>query len=173
MPGQIDANDAVDVFLFERTTGAVTLVSHAAGSPTSTGAGESVLIGATTLSGDGGVIAFRSHADDLVAGQLDDGGTNPADAFVWERSTGIIGLVSHSAGDLTSATNGVDAVSIAPGGAFATFATTAPDVVDGQLDTNEVEDVFRYERATGETSLSPTQPVHPRRLRMARASPAW
>ncbi len=58
--GQSDTNGATDVFLYERATGAVTLVSHTPASATTTANGASF---SPSISADGAFVAFQSFAD--------------------------------------------------------------------------------------------------------------
>ncbi|HBL30015.1 MAG TPA: hypothetical protein DD490_24515 [Acidobacteria bacterium] len=89
--GQVEANAGGDVFLFDRATGANTLVSHAGFSSTQTGNGPST---APAISGDGRYIAFESSASDLAAGQ-----TGAGSIFVYDRVAGITTRVSASGGN--------------------------------------------------------------------------
>ena len=86
--GEID-NAGPDVFVFDREAGTISLVSHMAGSATTTGDGLSL---DPAISADGTAIAFTSFADNLVSGQND---TNSSfDVFVFDQGTGVISLVS-------------------------------------------------------------------------------
>jgi Tol biopolymer transport system component len=92
--GGTDTNGENDLFLWDRTTGDVTLVSHAAGSAVT--ASDNVTQWAS-LSGDGRWIAFASYASNLIAGSTDTNAGN--DAFLWDRTTGTTSLISHVDGD--------------------------------------------------------------------------
>ncbi|MDQ4134219.1 MAG: hypothetical protein M3179_13705 [Actinomycetota bacterium] len=116
VPGQVDTNAAYDVFLFEPGTGAVTLVSGAAGSATTTANGTS---GSPRLSADGRFVVYESTATDLVTGQTDvpDG----YDILLFDRITGANALVSDVPGSMTTtATN-------AGGSNFSRSATISAD----------------------------------------------
>src|SRR5262245_4814993 len=65
--GQLDTNKSLDVFLYDRVTGAIQLVSHASGSTTMTGNGFSYT-DPSAISADGTVITFLSTATNLVTG---------------------------------------------------------------------------------------------------------
>src|SRR5262249_11718301 len=100
-PGQVEANhNQNDVFLFDRITGAVTLVSHAAGASTTTANGIS---DNPVISADGAWVAFRSGATNLVPGQADANAAT--DVFLFERATGALSLVSRAAGTTTTTAN--------------------------------------------------------------------
>lgn len=68
--GQNDTNGTgTDLFLYHRPTGRVTLVSHAAGSTTTTGNDARYK---PSISADGAYVAFESSADNLAAAQQSD-----------------------------------------------------------------------------------------------------
>ncbi len=147
--GQIDANDGTDVFLWDRTLGSSTLVSHAAGGATTTAAGAS---GNPDLSANGRYLVFLSRAGDLVAGVID--GNSGNDVYLWDRTTGTTVLVSHLPGSPTTTGNGpVFEAAISGDGAFVAFASSAANLVVGQADSNGDSDVFLWERATGTVTL--------------------
>ncbi len=147
--GQIDGNGGADVFLWDRSLGVTTLVSHAAGSPVTAAAGTS---GDPDLSADGRYVVFLSNASDLMAGLADTNGGN--DVFLWDRATGTIVLVSHATGSPTTTGNGpVFEAVISDDGAFVAFAGSASDLVAGQTDANGDADVFLWNRATGNVTL--------------------
>src|SRR3982750_1294861 len=62
-PGQRDTNKATDVFLYDRVTGASTLVSHASGDPATAADG---LSAGAAISADGNFVVFFSTAGNLV-----------------------------------------------------------------------------------------------------------
>lgn len=143
VPGQTDANGAGDVFLWQRSTGTTTLVSHTAGTATTAGNAESTWL---DLSGDGRYFLFRSTATDLVSGQSDANGI--ADVFLHDRVAGTTVLVTHVHGSSTSAgTGGLAEAVLSADGAWAAFTSTAPDLTVGVDPGNR--DLFLYERASG------------------------
>jgi hypothetical protein len=148
--GQSDGNGGADIFLYERSTGAVTLVSHAAGSATTTGNGVSSL---PSISADGAYVAFESTADNLVSGAFDPKGSAGSDVFLWNRATNTTSLVSHStAGALTAGNDSAHNPSISADGAFVAFDSFATTLVSG-TDPVSTNDVFLYSRASGTVSL--------------------
>ncbi len=160
----VDTNGASDMFLFERATGMVTLLSHRAGSPLTTGDASSnfpLFPPALTslLSADGSYAVFVSWATDLVAGQIDvNGGT---DVFVFERATGMISLVSHVPASLTTTSDGGSySPRISADGAYVAFTSSGFDLVPGQVDL-VIDDVFLYERASGLVTLVSHIPASP------------
>jgi Tol biopolymer transport system component len=144
--GQSDANGTEDAFLFDGVTRVVTLVSHIPSSATTTGDAHSCC---GAISSDGNWVAFRSLATNLVPGQTDVNGLG--DAFLMERSTGVITLMSHTPSSPTTTGNGrMDQVpSISANGVFVVFGSTATDLVAGQSDANGSYDVFVFERGSG------------------------
>ena len=88
VPGQIDPTATQDVFLFDRSTGTTTLVSHNAASPVTAGNRKSF---SPVISRDGRWIVFLSDAGDLIPGQ---GATPPAAAFLYDRVAGTTALLS-------------------------------------------------------------------------------
>lgn len=83
VPGQSGPAGHSNLFLFERATGTIQLVSHAAGSPTVSTADSVVDY---DLSGDGRWVVFHSYAPDLVAA-----GAEPVwvpHVYLFDRLTG-------------------------------------------------------------------------------------
>lgn len=132
-----DSNGVVDVFVHDRVTGVTTRESV-----NSSGGQANAFSNWAAISGDGRFLAFRSAADNLVAG--DHNGV--ADAFLRDRLTGVTTRVSVSSlgveGDAPSYE-----VSISADGSFVAFYSEAANLVPG--DTNGWPDVFVHERITG------------------------
>jgi Tol biopolymer transport system component len=157
IPGQTDVPGTSDLFLFDRTTGGLTLVSHAPGSATAA-RGDVLSVG---LSGDGNFIAFTSNSDILVPGQVDVNGL--PDLFLYDRASGTNVLVSHAASSPLTAGNGSSLssfadVALSADGRFLAFASAATDLLPEIDDTNDTFDVFLYDRVTGTTQLLSTAP---------------
>ncbi len=93
------------------------------------------------LSADGRFVVFASGAENLVPGDTN----NETDIFVVDRDSGQIERVSV-ASDGTQANGESSVSSISADGRFVAFYSLASNLVDG--DTNEVEDVFLYDRQT-------------------------
>ncbi len=146
--GQTDANGETDVFLWNRDTGTVTLVSHVAGLPAKTGAGPSF---APAISADGGKVALISFAADLAAGQIDTNGD--ADVFHWDRLTDAMALVSHTSGSAVTAANGGASGRLAITDDSVAFLSTATNLVAGESDGNGAADAFLWNRTSGTTVL--------------------
>ncbi|MBI3925889.1 MAG: PD40 domain-containing protein [Armatimonadetes bacterium] len=99
MPG--DTNGATDIFLHDRTTGAVTRVSV-----DSAGAQADGPSSRPRISGNGSVVVFQSEATNLVAGDAN----GKADVFAYGVGTGQVSRVSQGA----AAFVGDDAESLSP-----------------------------------------------------------
>jgi Tol biopolymer transport system component len=150
--GQVDQSplsfNAPDLFLWDRDTGLIQLVSHEAGLPT-TAAGRCSTFGGLGISADGSRVAFRSEGDNLVAGQ-----TYPEspDAFLYDRATGVNALISHTSGSATTLA-GAGEIALSADGNWVVFASNAPDLVAGQVDTTGSRDVFLHDVSTGANIL--------------------
>ena len=132
-----DTNGYLDVFLRDRSTGAVERVSVASnGSQASWG--DSFIGGVST---DGNVVAFISFADNL--GGPDIGGYG--DVFVRIRSTAATERVSVALdGGEADSDAGFSTPLVSADGVFVLFDSLASDLVEG--DTNHATDVFLRER---------------------------
>ena len=138
IPGQVDAGTDNDVFTFDRSTGAVTLLSSVPSAPRIAGSGESVL---GSISRDGRLIAFQSVATDLVLGQQD--GNGDYDVFVRDTATGVTRLLSAAAGTTSKTANASStSPSISDDGRTVAFQGMASDLVAAPLDGNSSLDVF-------------------------------
>jgi len=144
--GQSDTSAADDVFLWDRLTGTMTLVSRSR-------LGAVIAVGGTTpvLSADGTWLAFLSSANNLASGVSDSNGT--ADVFLYNRTTAAMSLVSHSSFGLTSAAGAASEPLISADGSYVGFLTTSNSVISGQSDTVGTPDLFLWERATGTLTL--------------------
>jgi Tol biopolymer transport system component len=152
--GQLDGNpgqsDDTDIFLFDRVMGVYTLVSHASGSLLAAGDRDSTQ---PAISADGRFVVFLSAATNLVAGQAGGGSTDPQ-IFVFDRTTGMVTLVSHATGAPTTAANGYSYPGgISADGRWIFFPSFAADLVPGQVDADGKSDVFLYDRVSGTTLL--------------------
>ncbi|HYG63092.1 MAG TPA: hypothetical protein VEL74_10965, partial [Thermoanaerobaculia bacterium] len=145
--GQTDNNFLADLFLFDRVTGTVTLVSHAASSPATTG--NHTAGGAVSLSADGAYIAFTSPAGNLVAGQ---GGGAGVQVFLYDRAAGTNRLVSHAAGSATFASAaGADRPTLSADGRWVVYESGSEDLVAGS--DLPATAVFLFDRTTGTNIL--------------------
>jgi|CXWL01.1.fsa_nt_gi Tol biopolymer transport system component len=148
----------LNAVVHDRTHGQTTIVSHAAGSP-STAANDRSF--ALALSEDGRFVLFSSAATNLVAGQADTPGTE--NLFLYDRQTGTPTLVDHAAASSGQTGNGwtsVDRVAMTPDGRFVLFSSVAADLVAGS-DLPGSVDVFLFDRTTGAVELVSHAPGEP------------
>ena len=135
-----DTNSNPDTFVHDRQTGQTSRVSMAFDGTQGNGASSS-----GSFSGDGRLVAFRSGASNLVAGDTD--WTN--DVFVHDRQTGQTKRVSV-ASDGTEGNKQSDAPAITADGRFVAFRSQSTNLVVD--DTNGQWDTFVRDRQTGETT---------------------
>ncbi len=133
-----DFNNSEDVFLADRTTGAITLVSKV-GRVSAPGASNHPDVDA-----DGGVVAFTSTASDLVPNDLN----GASDVFAWTKATGAFTLVSRAMGGTTGDQQSDDS-SIDDAGTAVAFQSDATDLVPG--DGNGKPDIFVRDLEAGTT----------------------
>ncbi len=149
--GQIDTSSTTDVFLWQRATGAMTLVSRAASSPLATG-NLFHFAGSMDLSADGAWVTFSSNSTDLVAGQVDANGL--PDVYLFSRAAGTTVLVSHASGSPATAGSGdANSSRISADGSYVVFISQSTNLAAGQSDANGSYDVFLYDRAAGTNTL--------------------
>jgi hypothetical protein len=146
---QTDSNAFYDVFLYSRSSQGVTLVSHTPASASTAGNDYSH---APAISADGAFIVFGSYASNLVSGQTDANGLR--DQFLFTRASGVVTLVSHIPGSLTTTGNEASEPAVISGdGSYIAFHSYASNLVSGQSDVSRSADVFLLTRATGEITL--------------------
>jgi Tol biopolymer transport system component len=146
--GAVDDNNSADVFLYDRRTGAVSLVSRASSSPRTPA---SAFSSDPAISADGRRVAFLSFATDLVPGQVD--GNQSTDVFLWDRTTGRTDLVSRSAGNPV-ATGSADSFTtpfVSADGAYVAFGSRSSNLVPSQSGSGQ--NVYLWERTPGRTTL--------------------
>jgi Tol biopolymer transport system component len=149
IPGQLEGRSRSNVFLYERASGATTLVSRRGSSAVEPGNDAAFLQG---LSADGRYLAFHSLATDHVPGQNDS--NHDEDVFLFDRLAGASTLVSHLSGSaLTTGNAGSESASLSADGRYLAFQSRATDLVSGVSDNGEGPDVFLYDRLLGTVSL--------------------
>jgi uncharacterized repeat protein (TIGR01451 family) len=155
--GQSDGNLDSDVFLYSRSTGFNTLVSHLPGTPLLTDV--NAYSGNPSINADGSRIAFTSVSQIMVAGQNDPASLSD-DLFVFERATGSNSLISHAAGSAVNTAAGSTVFSrFTDDGAQLIFSSRASNLVAGQADINSYgdslmgDDIYRHSFAGGTTLL--------------------
>lgn len=139
VPG--DTNDKFDIFIHDRQTGKMTLISKDSnGKPGNNNSD------ALSISADGRYVVFMSIADNLAQG---DTNGNP-DIFIHDRQTGETKLVSRDSGG-KSGNNYSRDPAISPDGKYVAFQSAADNLVPG--DTNGKSDIFVHDVQTGSTTL--------------------
>jgi VCBS repeat-containing protein len=136
-----DTNQVNDVFVYNRDTKTTELVSIA--SDGTQGNRNSYW---SSISGDGRYVTFDSGASNLV--EEDTNQVN--DVFVYDRDAKTTELVSI-ASDGTQGNSNSNGSSISGDGRYVAFYSYADNLVEG--DTNQVNDVFVYDRDTKTTEL--------------------
>lgn len=155
VPGVIDVNGATDVFLFNRVTREVQLVSRATATTTSNGASSHRL-----FSADGRFVLFLSFSTNLTN---HSDSNNLEDLYLFDSDNGTMTLISAAAGPtLQSGNGGVVFVSMSTDGRYVAFDSTSTNLVAGHTDTNNASDVFYYShpdqtlQLLSRSELSPT-----------------
>lgn len=147
--GQIDTNGSTDVFVWERATDELELISHLPEQPSVTGDAASTF---ATISADGRFIAFSSRASNLVVDAVDS--NDAYDVFVLDRELSEMRLVSRS---VAKSSNSGNDDSWAPvlrhDGASLIFSSDATDLVAGVVDANGASDVFEWSASTEAVTL--------------------
>ena len=135
-----DTNGALDIFVHDRQTGSTHRVSVDSLGMEANGVSQN-----PTISGNGTLVAFRSTATNLVAGD-----TNGfADVFVRDRLAGTTVRVSVGPAG-AQGNNGSSSPALSADGRFVAFDSPATNLVAG--DTNANFDVFIHDRACGVTT---------------------
>jgi Tol biopolymer transport system component len=145
VPGQRDQPEesgitpTVDLFLWDRVTGTIALVSRSAAGSAVTGNASSRN---ALISADGRYVAFVSEATDLIPGQTGEG----PNTFLWDRVTATTTLVSHAPGSALTGAGSESAPDITPDGRFLVFGSEA-----GGLDPSAPPgtNLYVYDRTLG------------------------
>ena len=157
VPGQVDPSPrgSEDLFLYDRDTDTVHLVSHV-GDRVSTSGGQTFPGQSAAISADGRKVVFSSSRAGLVPGFE----TNSVDQiFVYDVASGVITAVTRSA---AAPAVGGDRRSIRPlianDGSRIVFESEASNLITGFVDNNNpfAPDVFAYDLATSQLTLVST-----------------
>lgn len=146
-----DANNTLDLYLFDADTGSSTLLSRSFSDVDSTANGMSAL---AFVSDDGRYVAFESRASDLVSGATDASGTS--DIFLYDRVSDSVSLISDTIGSGLATTGGHTTLgSMSSDGRYLAVSSVSTDLVDGASDLNGGSkfDAFVYDRLSGEFDL--------------------
>lgn len=138
-----DTNEAADVFVHDRASGATDRVSVSPSGGQADGPS-----GSPAMSGDGRLVAFASEASNLVA---DD--TNEAsDVFVRDRAEAATERVSVTSGG-AQAGGPSRAPSISPNGDYVAYETATDDLASAATNPDTTH-VMRRDRAEGRTLVA-------------------
>jgi Tol biopolymer transport system component len=138
-----------DVFVRDRKTGAITLISRGVGGTPANGSSQHV-----SISSNGRLIAFESHASDLVANDTN----GDRDVFVHNRRSGITTRVSVTSDGMQTDNHGSFSITptISSDGRFVVFNSMSPDLVAN--DEGGYGDTFIHDRETGKTKRISVKP---------------
>jgi Tol biopolymer transport system component len=154
VPGQIDFNYDLDVFLFDRNTGKTVLVSSRSGAPRgsslNTGDGSSY---SPAISADGSQIAFYGTATNLVAGVRDR--NNGDDLFLYTVAARTAAVATLHPPGMASISPDADSFlrGLSADGRWTLFEGSAANLVPGQVDGNGQSDVFLYDHTARKSLL--------------------
>jgi Tol biopolymer transport system component len=137
VPG--DTNASIDMFVKDRTTGAIVRANT-----TSEGVQTTSYTLMPSITADGRKVAFVAWGDNLVPGDTED----TPDLFVKDLITGSVSRV-NTASDGTVAESQPYGPVISADGQFVAFSSLAANLVAN--DTNNVDDVFLKNLRTGKT----------------------
>ena len=135
-----DTNGVTDVFVRDRSSGAVELVSVSSSEALSSNTSSS-----PKITPDGRFVVFDSAASNLVPGDTN----NTNDEFLRDRQTGTTVRVSVGAGGVQAA-GASGQPSVSADGRYVSFVSEAANLVAG--DTNNNEDAFVRDLQTGTTT---------------------
>jgi len=128
VPG--DSGDQYQVYLFDRSVGEVSLLSHSYNSPAQFSNGSASEL---AVSASGNTVAYRSTATDLVAGAQVSG----SQIYVRNLGSAATLLASSSVSDPSIGGNGNSSLpSLSGDGRFLTFSTLADDLLPYPVPSN-------------------------------------
>lgn len=140
----------INVFLYDATTDAITLVSRATGTQNQAADGGS---GLGALSADGRLVAFSSLGNNLVPGQVDTSGTS--DLFLFDAQTASASLLSHVANDPLRAAGSGAFPQVSADGNRIMYVSSESTAISGQSPppTSFTNGLLLLDRTTGMTRL--------------------
>ena len=140
-----------DLFLRDRQTGTVRLLTRKAGAPTLTSANAS-FVNATVMSPDGAFVAFGSGATDIVPGIANPMGRTQI--YVYSRADDSIQLLTTQAGNPAAASDELNPLihDVSDDGEWWLFISDGDDLVSGVSSPLGWENLFLFNRA-GTTRL--------------------
>lgn len=142
-----DHNDLLDVFVWDRQTGATQRVSERFGGGDADGASDQ-----PAISADGRYVAFASEASNLTA----DGASGPRSVYLWDRLSGGVTAISR-APDGGEATGPSGRPTVSEDASRIAYSSLASNLVPG--DANHAADVFVWDRSSRSTQLVSRNPA--------------
>jgi TolB protein len=134
------------VFLFDRASRSIRLVSHAWNSATVASSEGARLF---AMSSDGRFVAFESLGANLTAA-----GLRATEVYVFDRESGENRLITHQVGQPGSPALGKSSGrAMTPDGRFVSLTSWAMNLVPGQVDSPFTNDAFLYDCKTGTMEL--------------------
>jgi|CXWL01.1.fsa_nt_gi Tol biopolymer transport system component len=151
LPPGHDGTDLPDLYLVDRQREERVLVTRSASDPTRTADSGGGFNGAT-VSPDARWVAFDSDSDDLLTG-FTDHSVGP-DAFLFDRTTGVMELVSRASGQPTTGAGPGGSVprAVSADGRYVLFESVATNLVPGFVPGSALQ-VYRFDRVTGTSRL--------------------
>ncbi|MGH7488819.1 MAG: hypothetical protein ACREMY_24940, partial [bacterium] len=144
------SNGSPNVFVYDRTSGAITLASRAEGSPTTPSGGDSRW---TSISADGRFVAFESDSGNIVIDPINR--ERHSDIFLFDRDSDSVVLVSADTGlPATNSLRSSFSPAVSADGSQIAFISFADNLIEGAMDFNNGQDVFLYDTATGMNALA-------------------
>ncbi|MBK8283666.1 MAG: hypothetical protein IPK97_01640 [Ahniella sp.] len=150
----LDTNGSLDVFLYDRVTQSLELISRSANNPGHTADAQSSI---GSISNDGRAIVYNSYASDLVEGQVE--AAIGLDVFLHHRKTGATRLVSRAFGNPVATANGDSFLAqgsrsaLSSDGRYVLYTTSATNIVPGVVDDNASFDVYLFDSELGLSNL--------------------
>lgn len=136
-----DTNNAVDIFIYDRIAQSMERVSVASNNTQANSHNFS-----PSVSADGRFVTFYSISSNLVSGD----NNRAVDVFVRDRTTGETRMISTNANGNPGNMASWQPV-ISANGQYIAFSSNASNLVAG--DSNNVQDIFLYEMATGNIAM--------------------
>lgn len=147
-----------DIYVWDRSSDATRLVSHASQSSTRTGNAETVT-DIAAVSDDGSTVVYANRSTTITAGPPN---TAVAQVMAYDTRTGANTLVSHKNGDpLTPTSDNAVRPIVSANGRFVTYIGTAGDIFTPFPDGNGPGngDVFTVDRFGSPAPISKTPPA--------------
>lgn len=147
--GLSDNNNNTDIYLLDRSNGALMLVSRLQGLSTVTANGTSQQ---RALSSDGRFVLYATNSTNIIPGQSDSNGQD--DVFLFDRVSGTSQLVSRASTAPGATGNSISApIGLSANGDWVLFDSAANNLINTVTDANSAYDVFLFNRVSQQTTL--------------------